>query len=133
MRRFILAPIFLIFIAAPGFVVPPTVRAQTIPEPQTTNELQRSFRAFLDDFWQEIQHRNEIFLASVHPKLPKEMHDLFFDATLQMMNFSEETGSERTIECQEFNVCKVVYPQPNDSWAAQRFISYNGEWRWLDQ
>ena len=50
------------------------------------------------------------------------MHDLFFDATLQMMDFSEETGLERTIECQEFNVCKVVYPQPNDSWAAQRLF-----------
>ena len=133
MLRFVLTPFFLIFIVVPGFVVPPTVRAQTITEPQTTNELKRSFQAFLDDYWQEIQHRNGTFLASVHSKLPKDMHYLFFDATLQMMNFSEETGLERTIDCQEFNVCKVVYPQPNDSWAAQRFISYKGEWRWLDQ
>ena len=61
------------------------------------------------------------------------MNDFFFDVTLQMMNFSEERGLERTIECQEFKVCKVVYPQPDDSWAAQRFILYEGDWRWLDQ
>ena len=60
------------------------------------------------------------------------MHGFFFNITLQMMNFSEERDLERTIECQEFKVCKVVYPQSNDSWAAQRFILYEGDWRWLD-
>ncbi len=79
-----------------------------------------------------MRRRNGAYLKSVHPKLPDEMYDFFFDVTLQMMQFSEDEDLEPTIECQEFKVCKVVYPQPNDSWAAQRFISHEGAWRWLD-
>ena len=30
-------------------------------------------------------------------------------------------------------VAEFGCPQPNDSWAAQRFIWHEGNWRWLDQ
>lgn len=133
MRRFDLALVFLTFIALPCFMLPSSVRSEATEEPEATRELERSFQAFLDEYWPEVQRRNGTYLKSVHPKLPTEMYDFFFDLTLQMMNFSEERGLERTIECQEFKVCKVVYPQPNDSWAAQRFILHEGDWRWLDQ
>ena len=133
MRRFVLKLIILTCIAFPASILMSPVRSQATQESETTKELERSFRAFLDDYWQEIRRRNRTYIESVHPKLPSEMHDFFFDLTLQMMNFSEEGVLERTIECQDFKVCKVVYPQPNDGWAAQRFILYEGDWRWLDQ
>ena len=133
MRRFALSLIFLTFTVFPALPQPSTVRSQATPAPTAPKELERSFGEFLEGYWQEIQQRNETYLASLHPKLPKEMHDFFFDATLQMMNFSEKKGLERTIECQNFKVCKVTYPQPNDSWAGQRFILYEGNWRWLNQ
>jgi len=96
-------------------------------------ELERSFEAFLQEYSHEIRRRNGVYLKSVHPKLPDEMYDFFFDVTQQMMRFSEEQGLDPTIECQEFKICKAIFPQPNDSWAAQRFIFYENGWRWLDQ
>ena len=97
-------------------------------------KLETDFQRFLDDYWQHVRRRDREFLQSVHPKLPQEMYDFFFNVTLDMMRHSEGRGSiEPSIECQEFNVCKVVYPQPNDSWAAQRFIVHQGAWQWLDQ
>ena len=132
MPRFALPLIILTLVVFPASILPSTASAQRTPEPAATQELERSFRAFLDDYWQEIKNRNGSYLASIHPKLPEEMHDFFFDVTLQMMNFSEVQGVERTIECQEFKVCKVTYPQPNNSWAAQRFILHEGDWRWLE-
>ena len=107
--------------------------SQTTAGTEATNELERSYQAFLQEYRHEIKRRNATYLKTVHPNLPDEMYDFFFDVTLQMMQFSEEQSLEPTIECQEFKVCKVVYPQPNDSWAAQRFILYENRWRWLEQ
>ena len=61
------------------------------------------------------------------------MHDFFLDITIDMMKFSDENDAEPKIECQVYNACKVIYPQPNDNWAAQQFIFHNGSWRWLEQ
>ncbi len=111
-------------------------QAQSPPEATQENgqELGQRFWDFLNGYWPEIQNRNRVYLQSVHPKLPEEMYDFFFDMTLDMMRYSEENvGIEPTIECQDFDICKVVYPQPNNSWAAQRFILHEGDWRWLDQ
>ncbi len=99
-----------------------------------SNELAVKFQAFLGEYQPQMKARNADYLKSVHPKLPAEAYDFFFDVTLNMMKYAEETeGAEPKIECQEFNVCRVIYPQPNDSWAAQRFILHEGNWRWLDQ
>ncbi len=110
--------------------------AQSLPAPsqEISEELEERFQQFLDGYWPEIKKRNHAYLNSVHPILPEGMYDFFFDITLDMMRHSEEnTGIEPTIECQDFEICKVVYPQPNDSWAAQRFILHEDAWRWLDQ
>jgi len=97
-------------------------------------KLETDFQHFLDDYWLHVRQRDREFLRLVHPKLPQEMYEFFFDVTLDMVRHSEaRAGIEPSIECQEFNVCKVVYPQPNDSWAAQRFILHRGAWQWLDQ
>ena len=108
--------------------------AQSPSDQVRVDELEKSFRQFLSEYWQEMKQRNSVYLRAVHPKLPGEAHEFFFDVTLDMMRYAEATeGVEPTIVCQDFSVCKVVYPQPNNSWAAQRFILHDGAWRWLDQ
>ena len=107
--------------------------SQTTPGTNTIDDLERSFQAFLQDYRREIKLRNATYLKSVHPKLPKKMYDFFLDVTLDMMKFSEAEGLKPTIECQEYKVCKVIYLQPNESWAAQHFILYENRWRLLDQ
>lgn len=98
------------------------------------SNVEGKFRQFLTEYWEQIEARNADYLRVVHPKLPAVAYDLFFDVTRNMMQFAEKNEAlEPKIECQDFNVCKVVYPQPNDSWAAQRFILHEGAWRWLDQ
>ena len=134
MPRYLLAILIVAFEALPSLQPPSSARAQTDAGPAAMAELEASFQAFLEVYWQELKDRNRTFLASVHPKLPQDMYDFFFDMTLSMMRYSEDNPEvEPAIECQEFNICKVVYPQPNGSWAAQRFILYEGTWRWLDQ
>lgn len=133
LSRYICALVLLNLLISPTLLWPSATVAQAVPERRATGDLERSFQAFLQDYWQEIRRRNGAFLESVHPKLPNDMYEFFFDVTLQMMRFSDEQSLEPTIECQEFNVCKAIYPQPNDSWAAQRFILYESSWRWLDQ
>jgi len=97
-------------------------------------DVEAKFQEFLKEYWPQMKARNATYLKAVHPKLPTEAYELFFDVTLNMMQYAEKNeGVEPKIECQDFKVCKVVYPQPNDSWAAQRFISHEGAWRWLDQ
>ena len=97
-------------------------------------DVEGSFRQFLGEYWPQMKARNADYLKTVHPKLPAEAYGFFFDATLGMMQYAETNEAvEPKIECQDFNVCKVIYPQPNDSWAAQRFILHQGAWRWLDQ
>ena len=97
-------------------------------------DLEGKFRQFLSEYWPQIKARNPDYLKAVHPKLPVEAYGFFFDVTLDMMQYAEKNEAvEPKVECQDFNVCKVIYPQPNDSWAAQRFILHQGAWRWLDQ
>ena len=125
---------FVLFLLTASFLIPfSSPLSQETERTMAMGELERSFQAFLQEYRHEMKRRNGVYLMSVHPKLPEEMYDFFFDVTQQMMQFSEDQDLEPTIECQEFKVCKVVYPQPNDSWAAQRFILHEGAWRWLDQ
>ncbi len=126
----------LILLLLPLSAYPERSPAQSTPERagNAENELEDGFRQFLDVYWSEIRNRDGAYLQSVHPELPAEMHNFFFDVTSDMMRYSDEKpGVEPAIECQEFNICKVIYPQPNNSWAAQRFILHEGAWRWLDQ
>lgn len=119
-------------LVALAVAMPPlAVRAQTGGDKAAMAELERSFRLFLADFRQRIHRHDANYVKTVHPRLPAEMYDFFFDVTLQMMRHSEETGQEPAVECQEYKVCKAVYTQPGGSWAAQSFILYEGAWRWL--
>lgn len=34
-------------------------------------------------------------------------------------------------ECKKYKICKVTWPPPEDSWAAQSFIKHEGAWRIL--
>jgi len=95
------------------------------------NGLEADFHAFLETYVQEVKQRNADYLVSVHPDLPAEMREFFFDATLGMMKHADEQGLEPAIECKEYNVCKVTWPQPGGSWAAQSFIRHEGAWRFL--
>lgn len=131
--RYLLALFPLCLLIGPAFMPSSSAVSQTTPETIATGDLKRSFQAFLQDYRHEIRRRNAAYLKSVHPKLPEDMHGFFFDVTGDMMKFSEEQGLEPTLECQEFKVCKVIYPQPGGSWAAQRFILHDNGWRWLDQ
>ena len=99
----------------------------------TIPEIEASFQTFLTEYRHEIKQRKRSYLSGVHPSLPGEMHDFFLDITIDMMKFSDENDTEPKIECQVYNACKVIYPQPNDNWAAQQFIFHNGSWRWLEQ
>lgn len=130
MRRILMA---LFLLVSPSLTLSPPVLSQTTAKPDGMGELKRSFGSFLRVYRDEIRRRNAIYLESAHPKLPEKMYDFFFDVTIRMMRFSEQQGLMPTIECQEFKVCKAVYPQPNGSWAAQRFVLYESRWRWLDQ
>ena len=121
-------------LVAVTLVVPGPPPAQSAADQESSGALGAQFQQFLSQYWQEVKQRNSAYLATVHPKLPTDAHEFFFDVTLNMMSHVETTqGIEPRIECQDFNVCKVIYPQPNDSWAAQRFILHDGNWRWLDQ
>jgi len=131
--RYLAGPIFLILALTAVLGPSWSAHSQIAEGSEPSNELEQSFRAFLQDYRREMKRRNGSYLQSVHPKLPLDMHDFFFDVTLQMMQFSEQEGLEPTIDCQEFQVCKVIYPQPNNSWAAQQFILYENRWRWLGQ
>jgi hypothetical protein len=95
------------------------------------NDVEADFRAFLETYVQEIKQRNTEYLVNVHPDLPADMHDFFLEATQSMMKYADEQGIEPTIECREYNVCKVTWPQPGGSWAAQSFIRHEGVWRFL--
>ncbi|NNE83746.1 MAG: hypothetical protein HKN28_07225 [Alphaproteobacteria bacterium] len=133
MRQYLFLLIFFLISAGSSLAMPSSAHSQTTQGTDATGALTRSFQEFLLQYWPEIRSRNGTYLKSVHPKLPEEMHDFFFDLTLQMMQFSDEQGLDPKLECQEFKVCKVIYPQPNDNWAAQRFILHDDTWRWLDQ
>ena len=121
----------LVISAAPK---PVSAQSSSTSDQSSRDDLEENFRQFLSQYRLEVRARNTAYLKAVHPKLPAEMHAFFFDVTLNMMRYADENeGVEPKIECQDFSICKVVYPQPNDSWAAQRFIRHEGDWRWLDQ
>jgi len=94
-------------------------------------ELEADFRAFFEAYVQEVKQRNADYLVGVHADLPAEMHDFFFDATLSMMKHADDEGLEPAIECEEYNVCRVTWPQAGGSWAAQSFIKHERSWRFL--
>ena len=131
-RRAHALPLLLVLSVASAFVSSEPVWSQTGKDADAMRDLERSFRIFLDTYQREIRARNADYLKAVHPKLPGEMYQFFFDVTLQMMRHSDETGLEPKIECQEFKVCRAIYTQANGSWASQRFILYEGAWRWID-
>jgi len=93
--------------------------------------LKRDFHHFLATYLQHVQDRDNDFLAKVHPELPEQMYEFFFDATLNMMRHAQTHDLQPEITCKEYGVCTVTWPQPNDSWAAQTFIRHEGHWRWL--
>ncbi len=95
------------------------------------NDVEADFQTFFEAYVQGITQRNTEYLLSVHPDLPSEMHEFFFDVTQEMMQYAGEHGLEPSVECREYNVCKVTWPQPGGSWAAQSFIRHQGEWRFL--
>ena len=95
------------------------------------DDLESDFQRFLDSYIHEIHERNTDYLREVHPDLPPEMQDFFLDATLQMMMHAEEQGLEPSVECREYEVCKVTWPQSGGSWAAQEFIRHEGAWHFL--
>lgn len=96
-------------------------------------DLNSEFRPFLDTYVREIHERDREYLRNVHPELPEEMSDFFLDVTLSMMRYAEENGLEPTIECEEYDVCQVTWPQPGGNWAAQRFIRQEGAWQFLPE
>lgn len=105
-----------------------TEAVSTDREASSTEE---SFRSFLDVYVERVDARDVAYLREVHPDLPEEMHDFFLDATTDMMQHSRAEGLEPEIECREYDVCKVVWTQPGGSWAAQRFILHEEDWRFL--
>jgi len=102
-------------------------------EQQTIENLEKGFQQFLPIYIEKINQRDNDYLAEIHPDLPKEMYGFFFDLTLDMMKHAEANGLQPTVACKEYGVCKVTWPQPNDSWAAQTFILHKGRWRWLGE
>ena len=57
---------------------------------------------------------------------------IFIGITLDMMKYADDNNLSPAVTCREYEMCKVTWPQPGDSWAAQTFIRHEGVWRWLD-
>ena len=91
--------------------------------------LETEFGTFLKTYSQKIEARDSHYLGKVHPKLPKEMQAFFFDVTSNMMSHARQNRLDPAIECNEFQICKVTWPQPGGSWASQRFIMHLEQWR----
>ena len=95
-------------------------------------EIRSSFEKFLATYVKEIKRGNTVYLKAVHPKLPEEMNGFFIGITMDMMKYADENNLSPTITCREYEICKVTWPQPGDSWAAQTFVRHDGNWKWLD-
>jgi hypothetical protein len=106
--------------------------APTLVAGEDSSELETGFRSFLKTYISQIKQRNADYLRKVHPKLPADMYGFFFDLTLGMMKYASEESLSPNIECREYNICKVIWPQPGESWAAQTFILHEGKWLWFD-
>ena len=98
----------------------------------SSSALEKDFRVFLEAYCHKIESRDPEYLKVVHPDLPTDTHTFFFDITSDMMSYAKQEGLEPKIECKEFGVCKVTWPQPGGGWAAQRFIRHRKQWRWLE-
>ena len=104
-----------------------------VPSPGLADaNLEPGFRQFLGTYINEVNAGNKDFLGTVHPNLPEEMHGFFIEITMDMMKHAKENGLDYTITCREYNICKITWPQPGDSWASQSFILHEGSWRWLE-
>ena len=95
--------------------------------------LEAEFRSFLPTYIQRIKQRDIEYLETVHPGLPKEMHEFFLNLTLNSMKHADEEGLEPDIKYKDENVFTVTWPQPGDSWEEQSFIRYGGSWRFLER
>ena len=94
--------------------------------------LEADFGKFLETYAQKIDARDTHYLGTVHPKLPEEMQEFFFDITSNMMSYARQNELDPAVECNEFQICKATWPQPGGSWASQRFIRHLEQWRWLE-
>ena len=75
------------------FLVAPTFAAGV-----DSSVLEDGFRSFLKTYIIQIKQRNTEYLRTVHPKLPADMYDFFFDLTLGMMNYASEKSLSPDIE-----------------------------------
>lgn len=107
------------------------VTAAVVGSAGAAGDLEADFRRFLENYVQQVEQRNASYLARVHPDLPPKLRDFFFDVTLNMMQHARGRALEPEIECKEYEVCNVIWPQPGGSWAAQSFIRHEGVWRFL--
>ena len=96
------------------------------------SELQSSFQTFMGIYIREIKRGNTDYVKTVHPNLPGEMRRLFVGTTIDIMRYAEENGLSPEIACRENEICKIIWPQPRDSWAPQTFVRHNGNWQWLE-
>ena len=98
-----------------------------------TEGLKKDFQQFLPTYIQHVREKDRSFLATIHPELPEEMYDFFFDATLNMMRYARSHDLQPDVTCKDYGVCTVTWPQPKNSWAAQTFIRHEEHWRWLSE
>jgi len=119
----VLASLLLITLTAPAIAA----------EGDLVESLKADFQDFLPTYIKAVKERDADFLAAVHPDLPKEMTDFFFDLTQDMMRYAETNGLQPSITCKAYGVCKVTWPQPEGHWAAQSFIRHEDRWRWLSE
>jgi hypothetical protein len=102
------------------------------PPASADEELEADFREFLQEYRRRMEARDRAYLKTIHPELPEDYYDLFFDATEDMSAHTRDRPSDRSVECDRFQICKITYPQPENHWASQRFIRQEGEWFWLE-
>jgi len=122
----------LIAVIAPILLITSTIPALSAVSARAES-LKADFQDFLPTYIEAINNRDADFLATVHPELPTEMTDFFFDLTLDMMSYAETNGLQPSVACKTYGVCKVTWPQPEGHWAAQTFIRHEGRWLWLSE
>lgn len=108
-----------------------TIAAFAMDGDERVQALRSDFEPFLATYVRAVKQKDTAFLARIHPELPPEMVDFFFDLTQGMMRHAEQHDLQPEIACRAYGVCTVTWPQPQGHWAAQSFIRHAGEWRWL--
>lgn len=127
-RIFCILLVFALWVPGPAVAAP--AHAAEASEAQ---QLKADFQDFLSVYIRKMEEKDTDFLARVHPELPGELYDFFFDATQAMMRHAQKNGLPPDIACKDYGVCTATWPQPGDSWAAQSFIRHEGTWRWLSE